>query len=1186
MDDAAGSAVGTAATAAGLLGRLLPREAPAEGVAALASALERRPGQDPVLLSGLHGSSPSLLLASWFQAHRRTLLAVAPTRDAALRLADDLEAWLGADAVVYLPQPEVLAFDRNSPDPDLTGALLAGLRRLRDPEPALAVTSLAALRHRVLAPARLASASFTLTVDQRVDREALGERLTALGYQPVGTVARTGDFAVRGSLVDLHPPGSPAVRVEFFDDEIVSLRTFSASDQRTTGRLERVEVLPVSHLILDDDGVLEALGRVEAAAAAGEIDGDDRVDLEARIEERLHGGGLEAFLPLYGPTALLSDHLPAGAPVVWVDPARLSEQSDLLDEEAPRMRAARLHHDAWLPDVEELVAGRDALDFADRPTAWLTGAWIAGDAASAWLDRTPAAEMNQGTSRPGLSGGDVAELGRRLADWEERGLRAAVLCDNRGQAARLGDLLMEQDGPVPSGLPVVGRLSEGFVWPAAGVALVTDHEFFERYQRPTRSRFRGEAVVKDSGNLQPGEHVVHVEYGIGRYRGLRRIAVEGTERECLLIDFADDDKVYVPVENIDLVERYSSDRSAAPELSRLGTASWARVTKKARKAIQAMAAELLELYAARESRPGYAFPDDGDLMRSLEESFIHQETKDQLSAIADVKKDMEKSRPMDRLVCGDVGYGKTEVAMRAAFKAVEAGKQVAVLCPTTLLAHQHAETFGERFRDFPAKVEVLSRFRSPQQSREIMRKVRDKEIDVLIGTHRLLSRDVKFGDLGLLVIDEEHRFGVRHKERLKQLRKEVDVMTLSATPIPRTLYLSLMGARDMSLINTPPRDRLPIHTELCAWDEELLREAILRELHRGGQVFFVHNRVETIQGVAATIAGLLPNIRVAVAHGQMKEEELEKVMGRFLAQEADVLVTTTIIESGLDMPRVNTIIIDRADRFGLAQLYQIRGRVGRSNQRAFAYLMTPPGEALTPDARRRLSALQEFQALGSGYHIAMRDLEIRGAGNILGQQQHGHLEAIGFDLYCRLLDEAVRELKGGGASALLDVRVDLRLPAFLPDDYIADPETKMDLYRRLARVREERAFAWLRDEIQDRFGPLPEPVKNLLDISRIRLLAARNGVEEVRAGRRGLSLFFAGGREPTPHIIRGLMGTGPKGLQFKAVDQFVMQIPAGRDQLGAAAFAVLDLLDRLAEDSAPVPAGRAGGTDATPKEKP
>ncbi len=1158
----------------GLLGRVVPHEVLEKGVARVESALERaaeEPGAIPAL-HGLHGAADSLLLAAWFRTANRPALAVTPDRASALRLADDLESWLDPGSVVYLPQQDVLAFDRNSPDTELVGAYLQGLDRLRGDAPVVAVTSLSGLCHRVVTPERLAGAALDLVVGGRFDRDALCDRLGDLGYTPVGLVSRTGEYALRGSLMDLYAPGGHPVRLEFFDDVIESIRAFDAGTQRSVDKLESVRVLPVSHLVLDDDGVLEALSRLEQAGLDDEIDPDDRLDLEARFEERLHASGLEAYASLFAPLSLPADHISDEAVLFWCDPAGLAAGFTELCEDVDRMRDTRLRHDPWLPARETLLATAAELAFDDRPQVHLAGAWLDGDAGGDWAGRPAVVHHAFETRRPGLRGGEIPRLVEALAGHAAAGRRAAVLCDNEGQASRLTELLLEHEGAAPPTLPVVGHLSEGFVWPEAGLALMTDHEIFDRYHRPARARFRGAAVVVDSGNLQPGEHVVHVEYGIGLYRGLRRITVEGGERECLLLEFAGDDKVYVPVEKIDTVERYSRDRDATPELSRLGTASWARVTKRARKAIRAMAAELLQLYAERASRPGLAFPPDGDLLRSLEASFIHTETPDQLTAIAEIKADMEAARPMDRLVCGDVGYGKTEVAMRAAFKAVEAGRQVAVLCPTTLLAHQHGETFAERFRDFPVRVAVLSRFQSTSEQREITRRAREGEVDVLIGTHRLLSRDVRFDRLGLLIVDEEHRFGVRHKERLKRLRREVDVLTLSATPIPRTLYLSLMGARDMSLITTPPRDRLPIHTEICAFSEEILSEAVLRELHRGGQVFFVHNRVETIQGMAATLRALLPKTRICVAHGQMEEKALEEVMRAFLDHEFDVLVTTTIIESGLDMPRVNTIVIDRADRFGLAQLYQIRGRVGRSSQRAFAYLMTPPGETLTRDARRRLSALTEFQALGSGYHIAMRDLEIRGAGNILGQEQSGHLEAIGFDLYCRLLDEAVSELKGGGRAATADVRVDLRQPAYIPDGYVPEPEQKMDLYRRLARLQEPTHVGRLADEIRDRYGSPPDVVAHLLDLARIRILAARNGVEEVRATRSGLNFFFAGGREPSPVIIHGLMGTGPAGLTFNAVDQLVMKVPVARPEAAAAAFSMLDLIDRLrTEDSGPAP---------------
>jgi len=1136
-----------------------------EFLATLAARLDEpltatQPDQ-PHLLTGLQASAPAVLTAAWFRQHQRTALCVVPTRDGALQLADDLEAWLGRDSVAYLPQQEVLVYDRKSPDPALVGDMLQGLDRLRGDQPVLAVTSLYAVRQRVMAPQTLTRAVLRLVVGDRIDPDLLCTQLVQRGYRPAGMVARPGDFARRGGLLDIYAPGDLALRVELFDDEIVSLRTFDPESQRgdKAQRLSQAQVHPVRHILHDEDAQLTCLTRLEQA----DMDEDEYLDLEARIEEGRPDDGMETFLPWFGPTARLLDYLPEAAPVIWFEPVKLGVQMELLDDELPRLRESRLKRDAILPEQDELVC--PAADLGDRRLRhlWMAESWIKGDEAGRWLGCDPGAIIDNSTTRSDLKGGDVDRLRRYLNDQETKQATVLLLCDNDGQAERLSDLLDEHPLGPPASRPFVGHLTGGFVWPDHQLSVVTDHEFFERYRRQGRVRHKGSGIVKDRASLKPGEFVVHIEYGIGRYRGLKRIAVEGSARECLEIEYVDQGKVYVPVENIDQVERFSTDTDTVPKMAKLGSGAWVKVTKKARKAIRAMAADLLELYAAREAKPGMAHPEDGPMQAAVEASFLYEPTPDQLTSIAEVKTDMERTRPMDRLVCGDVGFGKTEVAMRAAFKSVMAGHQVAVLCPTTLLAHQHGETFAERFRDFPVSVGVLSRFQSGAPAKEITRKARDGKVDILIGTHRLLSRDVRFKSLGLLIVDEEQRFGVRHKERLKEIKKTVDVMTLSATPIPRTLYLALMGARDMSLINTPPRDRLPIHTELCTYSDEIMTEAILRELHRGGQVFFVHNRVQTIANTAARIAKLLPSVRVAYAHGQMKEDELETIMRRFLAHEFDVLVTTTIIESGLDMPRVNTLVIDRADRFGLAQLYQLRGRVGRSNQRAFAYLMTPPGEKLTPEARRRLAALEEFQALGSGYHIAMRDLEIRGSGNLLGEEQSGHMEAIGFDLYCRLLEETVAELRHGRGVAPVDVKVDLRVPAYLPDEYVGDPQLKMDLYRRLARLRQPDHADWLREEFRDRYGPLPISVENLLEVHRIRILASMCGVEEVRASQKGLSLFFAGGQEPSPPIIRGLMASSLQGLQFKAVDQFSMFVPAVRDQQLAAAVTILEKLEEL-----------------------
>ncbi len=1169
----------------GLLRDVFPGGKPGPGLDQGVQRLEqvlRQQGPQPGLLSGLQPGAQAALLAAWQQQEQRTGLVVAPDRSTASQLADDLEVWLGADQVIYLPQQEVLAFDHNSPEPALVGDVLQGLLRLRGNQPGLVVTSLYGVRERVLAPGELDRSLLHLKVDQRLDMDDLAEQLVQRGYRPAGMVAQVGDFARRGGLVDIFAPGDEPLRVEFFDDEIVSVRHFEVEGQRTTQRLDEAVILPVSQLLLDDETMLSCLARAEEALATAGVDADQDFlsDLEARLEDRLVDNGLEAYQPWLSPTATVGDYLPESVPVFWVDPVRLKAQADLLETELPRLRQARLAREPVLPQVEELVLPLDRLPGLGGRHLFLADSWIKGDREGRWLGLEPGAAESFQTTAQELRGGDVAALKAEVQQREEQGQTVLLLCDNQGQAGRLTELLDEIPGPDTACRPRVAGLTAGFTWPAADLAVITDHEFFQRYRRPTKVRHRRSTLVKERASLRPGEYVVHLEYGIGHYKGLRVITVEGAERECLLIEYAEGGRVYVPVDNIDQVERYSTDQGAAPPLAKLGSGQWLKVKGRARKAIKAMAAELIELYAARQARPGHAYGADTPLQKALEDSFLFHETPDQLTAIADTKRDMETTQPMDRLVCGDVGFGKTEVAIRAAFKAVDGGKQVAVLCPTTLLAVQHGETFAERFRDFPVRVETLSRFKSPTEARQVLADCAAGKVDVLIGTHRLLSRDVRFKDLGLLVIDEEQRFGVRHKERIKEIKRQVDVMTLSATPIPRTLYLSLMGARDMSLINTPPRDRQPIHTELCTFSKQTLVEAILREMHRGGQVFFVHNRVQTIEGMAKLIKDLLPNVRVAWAHGQMKEDRLEGIMTRFLNHEYDVLVATAIIESGLDMPRVNTIIIDRADRFGLAQLYQLRGRVGRSNHRAFAYLMTPPGERLTGDARRRLAALEEFQALGSGYHIAMRDLEIRGAGNLLGDEQHGHMEAIGFDLYCRLLEETVGELKGGGGVAPLDVKVDLRLSAYLPDDYVGDPQQKMDLYRRLARLRKLGGCRRLKDEFKDRYGPLPPAVENLIAIQELKIMAGALGVVEVKGGRKGLDFFFAGGQEPHPTIIQGLMGPSPanggnpgqsgasgglniRGLKFRAVDQFIMSVPADREDFLGVAAAVLTRVAEL-----------------------
>jgi transcription-repair coupling factor (superfamily II helicase) len=656
-------------------------------------------------------------------------------------------------------------------------------------------------------------------------------------------------------------------------------------------------------------------------------------------------------------------------------------------------------------------------------------------------------------------------------------------------------MILAEGGAVAIG---VANLTEGFTFPDAKLQVITDREIFGRYKRkPRYPRFKGEGPIESYRALNLGDFVVHVNHGIGQYGGIERLTVEGRETECMLVHYQDGDKLYVPIDQLDLIQKYIGRDGEPPALSKLGGAAWERIKARTKKAIKQMAEELVRIYALRRARPGHAFKPDTRWQRELEASFIYEDTAAQARAAEEIKRDMERPKPMDRLVCGDVGYGKTEVAIRAAFKAMTEGKQVAVLVPTTVLAQQHYYTFRERLADYPMTVEMLSRFRTAKEQKAIVEGLARGTVDTAIGTHRLIQKDVQFKDLGLVTIDEEQRFGVAHKEAFKRMRATVDVLTLTATPIPRTLHMALMGARDMSTIDTPPKDRLPVETEVVQFDDEVIVSAVTREIDRGGQVFFVHNRIETIDAMAAHLATLLPGIRLAVAHGQMHERALERVMLDFVDREYDVLVSTMIVESGLDIPNVNTIIVNRADTFGLAQLYQLRGRVGRSRHRAYAYLLVPRGQRLTDIQRKRLRTIVEFTELGSGLKVAMRDLEIRGVGNILGPEQSGYIAEVGFDLYVKLLEEAVKELKGEPVEARLETRIETDIPAYIPDTYVEDDRQRVIFYKRLVETRKGEEVRELEREIEDRYGALPDVARNLLDFQEIRLLAAASGMERV-----------------------------------------------------------------------------------------
>ncbi len=1100
-------------------------------------------------------------------------------RDAEIgdRVAEELQAWLGEPSAIAILEPRTaLAYERSELVADETAARVAALATWRRGDARVLVASVQALLQHTISPGDLPDEARELRVGARLHQDALLRELFDLGYSPVTEVAGRGEFARRGGIVDVFPPSMDLpIRIEFFGDEIDLLRAFDPTDQRTTGKVERAVLLPASEFLLPTTGVAairERLGRVASRLSerlAGDLarfegTSDDPLRPDGRAAEASRalavGDGAEVWAAHLAPATGL-DHIDPGTVLILDEPADIAEAAAFLWRQADERRAelveaGELPKDwpsTYLPPRDwkgRLVAARTLeLTWESEPPADVAMASRARNSGDLF-----------GWREPTLPLGRAGRLADAVETWREDGARIVLASD---QAPRLAELLDEaghsvavvdriEAAPPPGAIALVGRsLNGGFSGGPDGVTFVTDRELFGtvRVRRPKALR---RVVPRDIlERLTPGDLVVHIDHGVARYEQMLRRGGSGEERDYLELSFAGGDRIFVPVEQIGRVTRYAGGER--PALSKLGGTEWLRAKQRVRKAVAELADELLALYAARSNADGHGFSGDTPWQSEMEASFPYEETIDQLQATAEAKADMERPVPMDRLVVGDVGYGKTEVALRAAFKATQDGKQVAVLVPTTVLAAQHHATFGQRFGAFPLEVRILSRFVSPKEQAATIAGLEDGTVDVVIGTHRLLSKDVRFKDLGLVVVDEEQRFGVAAKERLKQLRREVDVLTLSATPIPRTLNLAMAGIRDLSVIETPPEDRLPIQTRVAEASTGLVRDAILRELDRGGQVFYVHNRVETIEAQAEQLRRLLPDARFVVGHGQMPEGALEKVMITFAAGEADVLVSTTIIESGLDIPNANTIIIDRADTLGLAQLYQLRGRVGRSSRRAYAYLLYRRRERLSDEARKRLQAIFNASELGAGFQIALSDLEIRGAGNILGGEQSGHMAAVGFDLYSRMLAEAVEAQKASreGRAPIVEAPqavVDLPVDAHLPDDYVPDVAQKLELYRRLARARSAGDVAAFRQEVTDRFGPLPPSVSRLVEVAELRLAAEAAGVSSISREEGRLVVRFGAGltRDAAMRLLGdgGLPGVRPADVTF-ASNQVRIRVPTG-----------------------------------------
>jgi len=1114
-----------------------------------------------VRVEGAVDAVKALIVAGLARAAKAPILVISPTAESAERLADHVRAFLQRDDgtasdldVLLAPSLEALLYEDVRPDPGLVGDRLLALTKLPKGVPGVFVASATAAFQRCPPPDDLRAASISLTVGQSIDRDALVRRLVDVGYEREEMVEGPGEISVRGGVVDIYPlAASWPVRVELFGDEVESLRRFDPGTQRSLEPLERLEVLPAREVLLTEELVARAVPRIEEALAAQveRLRGEGK-ELEAeRLEDRTgqtleslrqrsYPHGLEYLLPFFHDEQVsLLHYVPAGGVVVLDEPARITNEYAAFRKDVVELQLARLDQGLLVPTPGPLYLAPEAAEAAIRKLRTvelflLGGGPLGRPGTRVAISSQPVEEL----------AGHLDRLTEDLRRWQREGWR--VLIASR-QVDRLIELLDEAGigqmvreaadiDPRPGQIVLGDRpLNEGFRLPSARLAALTDREIFgwRRVRRPIRRRAAEAAPIESLTDLTPGDYVVHINHGIGVYRGLVRRTTDGSEREYLVVEYAEGDRLYVPADQFDRVQKYLGGEEERPALHRLGGSEWERTKRRARRSALLLARELVQIYAARQHQEGHAFAPDAPWQREMEDGFMYEETPDQLAAIEDVKRDMEAPRPMDRLVCGDVGYGKTEVAIRAAFKAVMDGTQVAVLVPTTVLAQQHYTTFRERLAPYPVRVEVLSRFRSRAEQQKIVQDLAAGAVDIVVGTHRLLSKDIRFRNLGLVVIDEEQRFGVRHKERLKQLRMTVDVITMTATPIPRTLHMALSGIRDMSVINDPPEGRTAVITRALERDDGVIRDAILREIERGGQVYFVHNRVESIGHVAQHVRRLVPQARVAVAHGQMSERQLESAMLDFYSGEAQVLVCTTIIENGLDIANANTLIVSDADSLGLAQLYQLRGRVGRSTRQAYAYLMWTPGKRLTEAAEKRIAAIRDFAELGSGLKIALRDLEIRGAGNLLGPEQHGFITSVGFELYMQMLADAVQEAKGEAPAPRPEVSIDIPVDAYLPASYAPHLNQRIDLYRRLAGAPDEEHVEALRAEIADRFGrPLPDPVESLLRLARLKVLCARAGVQRVTTEGNLVSLRLAEDRRITPSVSLDLQRALPAKVRI------------------------------------------------------
>lgn len=1117
----------------------------------------------PIEIEGLSESGKSYVINGIYEVSDKPVVIITNSDMEAKNLYEDLNLYLSN--VYYFPAKEIVFYNVDAISGDLRWARLNVIKEILSNNKNIIVTSIDAFAARYTPKNLFITHTVSINVGDEVDFKELSKILVEAGYDRVDVVEGKGEFSLRGGLLDLFPTNSIyPYRIELFGDEIDSIRTFNTESQRSIEKVNSIEVFPAKEIIIDDEIIDYALNNIKEELELTLKNNKDKergIKLNTVISKNLEElreihdfETIDSYLPLfYKKSESLFDYLEDYI-FVLDDKVRSLGKLDSTYLEFNENYSIFLQRGDILPSQGKLLLEKEELIELLEEKINITMDAI--NKGGEFLSPIRKIEINSAILHHYQ--GQLDLLIEDILKKKKDGYRTVILSGTRVRGERLVSTLRERgiessyrDNIESIALGEVfitfGNLLKGFECPKYRTCVISDKEVFGEAKRKlskTKSKSKGVSKIKSFAELKPGDYVVHVNHGIGVYKGIKQIEVSGHKRDYLDIVYDKGDKLYVPVDQLDLVQKYIGSEGKSPKVNKLGGAEWQKAKSKVKKSINEIAEDLVKLYAARASVKGYKYSKDTEWQMQFEDEFPFQETPDQLSSIEEIKKDMESDKPMDRLLCGDVGYGKTEVALRAAFKAVMEGKQVAFLVPTTILAEQHYKNMIKRFSDFPIKIDMISRFRTAKEQKSTLQSVKEGNVDVLVGTHRLVSKDIVFKDLGLLIVDEEQRFGVAQKEKIKNLKKNVDVLTLSATPIPRTLHMSLTGVRDISVIETPPEERYPIQTYVVEQNDQLIRDAIMREIGRGGQVYFVYNRVEDIEKIANYIKNLVPESRVGIAHGQMTERQLEKEMLDFMANEYNVLVCTTIIETGIDIQNVNTIIIYDADKMGLSQLYQLRGRVGRSNRIAYAYLLYTKDKVLTEVAEKRLKALKDFTELGSGFKIAMRDLEIRGAGNMMGSAQHGHMAAIGYDLYCRMLEDTVKLIKGDIDKEPIETTVDLKVDAYIPSSYIEDEMQKIEVYKKIAAIESIDEYMDIKEELEDRYSDIPDPVYNLMDIAYIKSRAKLLSIEEIKESGNDVIFRFQAGDSNYEKIFKVIIEKYKDSimLKFGEIPSFIFKL--------------------------------------------